>query len=38
MNFCQYQTNKLHVHISHDDCLEVIALRGKASEAPRRAK
>jgi metal-responsive CopG/Arc/MetJ family transcriptional regulator len=38
MIFCQYQTNMLHVHISHDDCLEVIALRGKASEAQRRAK
>jgi CopG family transcriptional regulator, nickel-responsive regulator len=22
----------LHVHISHDDCMEVIALRGKASD------
>jgi hypothetical protein len=38
MNFCQYQTNKLYVHISHDNCLEVIALRCKASEAQRRAK
>jgi metal-responsive CopG/Arc/MetJ family transcriptional regulator len=38
MNFCQYQTDKLHVHISHDDCLEVITLGGKASEAQRRAK
>ena len=37
MNFCQHQTNMLHVHISRDDCLEVIALRGKASEAQRRA-
>ena len=38
MNFCQYQTDKLHVRISHDNCLEVIALRGKAIEAQRRAK
>jgi CopG family nickel-responsive transcriptional regulator len=27
----------LHVHISHDDCMEVIALRGKAGEVRQMA-
>ena len=27
----------LHIHVSHDDCMEVIAMRGKAGEVRRLA-
>ncbi len=36
-NFHQHILSVMHLHVSHDDCMEVIALRGKVSEITKLA-